>query len=307
MDALLARQFGLIGRRQARQAGLSDRSVDRRLATGEWVRVLPAVFRLASMGTTWQQMPIAAWIWGGEGAVISHRAAARFHGLEGIQHAPGEIYVRNPRRSPSPEVHVHRSVALAPRDLVRIDGLMATSLDRTLIDLGAVVSAQVVEQSLEYSLKCGLTTIPKVRARTSELLVPGRPGPGVLRRILDARDPASAPIESILELKLLRVIRAADLPLPQAQYKLFDGKRFIGRLDFAYPDLGIAIECDGYGFHSGTDSFQRDRDRANWLTSNGWLVLRFTWDDVKKKPRQVANQVARVLEIANRRDQPRPG
>lgn len=66
------------------------------------------------------------------------------------------------------------------------------------------------------------------------------------------------------------------------------------RIDFAYPELLIAIEVDGYGPHASRAAFQRDRSRQNDLVALGWTVLRFTWADVVKRP----DHVARVLRQA---------
>lgn len=227
--------------------------------------------------------------------MISHRAAALVHGFDGLVRAPVELYVPGPRRSP-PNVVVHRTSALERRDLVRVGCIVATGVDRTLIDLGAVAPPPVVEQALEGCLRLGLTKIARLRERLEELCVPGRPGPGVLKRILGARDPAAAPAESLLELKVLKVIEAAGLPALVRQYEIFDGDRFIARVDLAYPEYRIAIECDGFRWHSDKEAFQSDRDRDNFLASTlGWVVLRFTWEHATKRPHQISGQVSRIL------------
>jgi very-short-patch-repair endonuclease len=71
----------------------------------------------------------------------------------------------------------------------------------------------------------------------------------------------------------------------------------VGRyeIDFAYPELLLAIEVDGYGPHSSRRAFQADRDRQNVLVGLGWTVLRFTWADVVKRPDHVARLVAEAI------------
>ena len=53
----------------------------------------------------------------------------------------------------------------------------------------------------------------------------------------------------------------------------------------------MAIEVDGYEHHSSPEAFQRDRTRQNRLVALGWTVLRFTWDDVVKRPAMVAQTI----------------
>ena len=37
----------------------------------------------------------------------------------------------------------------------------------------------------------------------------------------------------------------AGLPTPSAQYRVFDGDGFVARVDFAWPELRLALEYDG--------------------------------------------------------------
>jgi hypothetical protein len=66
-----------------------------------------------------------------------------------------------------------------------------------------------------------------------------------------------------------------------------DGTRF---LDFAFlrHSLKLAIEIDGYGPHASPISRTQFADqwiRQNHLIIDGWKILRFSYDDVKTRPR----------------------
>jgi very-short-patch-repair endonuclease len=52
---------------------------------------------------------------------------------------------------------------------------------------------------------------------------------------------------------------------------------------------------DGYEHHASPESFQRDRTRQNRLVALGWIVLRFTWSDVVKRPAAVANAIREAV------------
>lgn len=75
---------------------------------------------------------------------------------------------------------------------------------------------------------------------------------------------------------------------PEYEIKDFrDGSRF---LDFAFlrHSLKLAIEIDGYVPHSSDISRAQFSDqlvRQNHLILDGWKVLRFSYDDVKNRPR----------------------
>jgi very-short-patch-repair endonuclease len=71
--------------------------------------------------------------------------------------------------------------------------------------------------------------------------------------------------------------------------------RLIGRVDLAYPQWRIAIEYEG-DHHRGRSQLRRDVNRLNELRSASWLVLRFTADDVLRRPRLVVAQVAAAIK-----------
>ncbi len=131
-------------------------------------------------------------------------------------------------------------------------------------------------------------------ARTLERLGgPGRSGAGVLRALVEERDPATAPTQSRLEDELWRVLRRGGLPEPVRQYEVAGG-----RLDFAYPAIRLAIEADSRIWHGGRRDVQRNSDKANRLVAHGWRVLHFTWGDVRRRPAYLVDAVGRELALA---------
>lgn len=58
-------------------------------------------------------------------------------------------------------------------------------------------------------------------------------------------------------------------------------------MDFAYPDLRLAIEVDGFNSHGTQAPWQDDLDRQNDLVIAGLRVLRFTWYDVVQREARV--------------------
>ncbi|MGH2728769.1 MAG: endonuclease domain-containing protein [Actinomycetota bacterium] len=115
-----------------------------------------------------------------------------------------------------------------------------------------------------------------------------------LRDLLDERP--SVATESALEALTWRLLLDGGLPRPERQYEIFgSGGRLLARVDFAYPEARVAIEADGYAFHSDPADWQRDRTRQNALTAMGWAVFRVTWADVTRRGRAVVREIARLL------------
>ena len=84
--------------------------------------------------------------------------------------------------------------------------------------------------------------------------------------------------KSELEETLALMIRAEGLPIPERQYKFHPTRKFM--FDFAYPDLMVAIECEGgvwtQGRHTRGQGFIDDCEKYNLAALFGWKVLRFT-------------------------------
>ena len=109
-----------------------------------------------------------------------------------------------------------------------------------------------------------------------------------MRRLLAQRSPGEAVLDSTLETRFLRLLRGARLPLPEPGYEVGPY-----RLDFAYPEIRLGIELDGYAFHSSKVAWERDLRRQNELLALGWILLRFTWTDVTQRGEAVIAEIRR--------------
>jgi len=116
-----------------------------------------------------------------------------------------------------------------------------------------------------------------------------------MQKLLDQRDPAVSTPESVFERRLLRIMEREGLPTPVLQYSIHDAAGLIGVVDFAYPDARLAIEADGYRWHSGRVRWERDRARLNRLTLLGWRVIHVTWTELTRQPKQVIATIDSAL------------
>jgi very-short-patch-repair endonuclease len=100
-----------------------------------------------------------------------------------------------------------------------------------------------------------------------------------------------------LEKPFLRCLANFGLPTPICQYPVGDRGREIAVIDFAYPNERIAMETDGYRFHSDPKSWSLDRERRNRLTAGGWLLLHATDGDIKAGGAKICGQIAEALRF----------
>lgn len=78
------------------------------------------------------------------------------------------------------------------------------------------------------------------------------------------------------------------------QFEVRRQETLIGRVDLTYPERRLALEADGYRYHSGRAAWGRDLARGNGLLLAGWRVLRFTSADLRQRPDDVVEAVRRA-------------
>ena len=267
MDAVVARiaarQHSLISREQALAAGMSDRMIHTRVASGRWMPVGRGVYRLAGAPVTWKQRALAACLIAGTGAVVSHRSAAVLWGVSGFRPGPLEITVPPGRSGRNALARVHRS----PVDGVRVEGIPATRPSRTIVDLARVVSGDVLEEAVDDVLCRRLCRLDELPAR------------GALREVLAAWD-GHGLAEGVAEMRVVRALLAAGLPAPARQYEIWHNGVLVARVDLAYPAFRLAMELDGFRWHAGRRRFRSDRLRRNRVEAAGWRLLEAAPEDV---------------------------
>jgi very-short-patch-repair endonuclease len=277
MDANLAAQaertHGVFRLEHAAALGLTRHQIARRIATGRWTEAHYGVYRIAGVPPTWQGDLLAACWAGGIRAVASRRSAAALHGLPGGTRDVVEITCPRWRRARHEGLLVHETRALAAADVTIVDGIPVTTVARTLFDLGACYGIGMVELALDRALSRGLVTLDELDVLVRRVSRRGRPGGPNLRQLLEARRADRRPTESVMETKLLQAIRAAGLPEPVSQFEVWAGAAFIARVDFAYPDVMVAIEYDSDEHHTGRNATRRDRARRYELIAAGWLPI----------------------------------
>lgn len=141
-------------------------------------------------------------------------------------------------------------------------------------------------------------------------LRPGKPVYTVddLRAALDAWHPFSGHrivrsaleqvrvgVDSPKETETRLLIIAAGLPEPVLQHEVYDRRRFIARIDLAYPELKIAIEYEGDGHRSSKEQWRRDIERQRELEDRGWIVIRLTQLDLDKGGGRLLHRIRRAI------------
>ena len=222
-------------------------------------------------------------------AVVSHASAGRIHRLAGTPDSPPTITVHASKAWRFPEVAVRRTRTVSRGHWVTIDGLPVTSVARAVIDLAADLPEAPWRSMAEQAVVTGRCSLDDLRTVAADACGRGRAG----SRLVSAFLADSLVGTSRLERLAIEALAAAGLPTPEIEYPIpwSPGQRF----DLAYPEARLAIELDGRRWHSTAERFQADRRRDREALAHGWVVVRFTWEDLTGRPREFVAIVARLL------------
>jgi very-short-patch-repair endonuclease len=300
LGLLAAGQQGVFARDEAIAAGLSRDQLIDRVNRGRYIRLYPGVYAIAGAPRTDRQRLAGVARSFPQLAAVSHQTAAEMWGLTRRGIRTLEVVTTRWDRVQRPGVRVHESLDLIDADVVEIDGVPVTTAVRTVVDLGAS-HRWSVESALEEGIRRGLFGLDEVEAFVRRVARRGRRGVGVIRPLLESRRRWDSATESALEDCFRRLIAASGLPQPVLQHEIRnDVGRLISRVDFAYPDYGLAIELDSEAYHMDRLTFRGDRRKQNQASVLGWTVLRYTWWDLHERPSQVEREIRAALRAALR-------
>jgi len=275
LDDHFRNQLGLVTRAQVLAGGHTVRQIERRLANGEWSRVVRGVYRHSTWPVTYEQRLLAACL-GLDHAAGSLQSAAMVHDLDGIRAGRVHVSVPRGRATRSPLAIVHQATHLFVPDVVDVGPIPVTSVARTIVDLAAVLPESRLTSLVDHVLVRRRTTIDEIgEAMVRAEDAPGRAGARRLIAVLDAWTPGKRIPDSEPEMELVRAIQERGLPDPDRQVPIFDhtGKQ-IATADVGYPPPAcIAMEYDSTDFHGTPRAAVRDIARANRIVAAGWTFL----------------------------------
>ena len=217
------------------------------------------------------------------GGVLCRESAALHHGWA-LKAVPSEPHVSIPRnRKLSPVrargIQVHRD-DLHPDD---VEGI-ATSKEYTLTQCLRTLPWDAALAVGDSAVRDGHTAL----LRRVAAAVRGPGSPQVRRVAREARAEADNPFESVL--------RAIALEVPGLSVE--PQVRVAGvRPDLVDEDLRVVLEADSFEWHGNRAALRKDARRYNLLVVDGWLVLRFAWEDVMFEQDYVRRVLMRVVDL----------
>jgi very-short-patch-repair endonuclease len=271
----------VITRAQLLELGFTREAIQHRVEAGRLFRVHRGVYS-KTRRLTRQGQWMAAVLYIGPGAALSHDSAAAHHGIRRDRSRLIHVSLIAPRDGRSRRgVRVKRRRSLSDADIIAHDGIPTTSIVATLVDLATFLGDTQLERAVNKADALDRIDPERLRQAIEGMARPGAPR---LRMLLDRH--TFAVTESVLEQHFLPIVARVGLPPPETQ-RHFPPHR----VDFYWPSRNLVVECDSLRHHRTAIQQTEDlkRDHAHYYAERE--RLRFSHHQVVREP----DYVERIL------------
>jgi hypothetical protein len=278
--SLAGRQFGRVRADQLRRLGVGKTMIHRWRASGYLHPELPRVYAVGHPGRSTESDLAAAVLYAGPSAMLSHATAAWWLGL--LKYPPKEIFVSTPRRI----VDQHNIVVHGRRSLERSwrRGLPVTTPSQTIVDFAATGQAELLRFVLANA---DYDDILDVEALSNMSGVAGAPA---LKKALRIHLPELARARSRGERLLVSLCLEYGMPIPEVNVYVNGWL-----VDAHWPGRNLVVEVDGWRGHRTRAQLQIDHQRDLELRTAGYVVLRYSEQQLLQTPAAVAADIRRCL------------
>ena len=250
-------------------------AVNRAVADGSVVRLRRGVYAVSSAGARAEAVRA--------GGYVSHLSAALHHGWK-VKQVPDKPCLTIPRNKARPDVdaELHWGTVWP----VELEG----GVSRPVPTVIACARAYPYDEALcvaDSALRAGDVTREQL---ISAALRSPRTGRARAVRVAENADGrADNPFESC--------VRAVCHDVAGLSVDLQVAIAGVGRVDLADRRLRIIIECDSFEVHSDRAALRKDIRRYTEAARRGWVVLRFSWEQVMTDQQYVRDVLIDVVRL----------
>jgi very-short-patch-repair endonuclease len=287
LASLATRQYGVVTGEQLNELGYSETAIKRAVATGRLHAWHRSVFAVGHQGLSAHGLCMAAVLFRGEGALISHQSAVWLWGLERKLEIPVHVSVRW-RGHSQDAIGLHHCPALRIEDFTKTELLPVTGVARTLLDYASDAKPLRLERAIDQADRLDLLDLVAIDRITEE--VRGHRGRArLLRAMTIYREKGFT--RSGGEKRMLAALADVGVRRPLVN-NFIEGYE----LDFFWEEERLVVELDSWEHHRSRRSFEEGRYRQEKLSMAGIETIRITGTRLKREPRKVAMRIAAHLE-----------
>ena len=281
---LLREQESVISRDEAFRCGMTPSQLRHRLRPGgPWQRLLPGVYLTVTGTPTREQTEVAALRYAGPGSAITGLAALRRHGIRAPESRFITVLIPGERvRQSRGFVRVWPSTRMP--EFVFTDGAVrfvdaARAVADAARELGSFRDVRAVTADAVQRRRCRIDQL------ADELRhAPVRQSAWLRRTLAEVADG----IRSAAEGDLRSLIRAAGLPPPMFNARLYIGPDLLAVPDAWWPDAGVAVEVESREWHLSPEDWNRTMSRSRRMGAKGILL-------VQASPQQFGTEAERIV------------
>ncbi len=273
-------QNGVISAPQALAAEMSRRQIQYRVKHGVWNELRAGVYLNALFDESDEMWMRALSL--DDSGFISHRFGGSKHRLEPYDKAKPEMSIRR-GRFPSVEcpILLHETSQHHLADVVMIDGLPVSSVERTIMDIAAVERRQwAVLAAMDSAVLKEKATLESLNDCLKRHAKRGRNGTVRFRSALERFAlPGARPIGHASR-RAAALIRPNGLDYPTFEDRVYVNGEFVAQADLGWP-IPLLVFLDGFTHHASKRAqTSKDRKQRQILRSAGLVVLEFTNDQL---------------------------
>jgi len=254
------------------------------VASGGWEKVYRGVY--ASLDTELDDRARigAALMSAGDHLVVTRESAAALHGFGVLDTSTVHLAGASEETARSQHGLQIHGLVLGQGDVVDVDGMWATTPERTVVELARIVRRIDALPVVDAALRAG--------ACTPESLAEQLRQQAGLRGIVQARDIVRLgnPLaESAMESRTRLRILDAGLPEPELQIEVGGY-----RLDLGWREYRVGVEYDGID-HLDRPRQRTDLERRNNLARLDWRIVWVTDVHIYRTYRQFIAELSRLV------------
>jgi hypothetical protein len=297
---LAAEQHGVVSHAQLLGCGLSRTAVFDRIRGGRLHRLHRGVYAVGHQAVTMEGGFLAAVLTCGQRAFLSHYAAGALWGFLPWDERQPEVTVIATSAPTRPGLHIHRTRAIHPDDVTRRHGIRVTTPARALLDLAEQLPHRAERRAVRQAQadrRVNVRQIHDVLTRAN-----GRRGAAALAAIVAS---GPAPTRSELEDLVLDLLDNGGIERPEVNAPVqLDGRCVVP--DFLWRAQRLVLEADSARWHAGAIAREDDAERQALLEAHGFRVIRTTWDQALRRPRQTLTRILNAGAPRAQRQQSSP-
>lgn len=306
----LCHELGFFTRSHARNAGYDDRAITREVKARRWYRVRRGYYTFpdlwqAATGVERHLVRCRCVLDSlGENVALSHASGcvALDVDLWGIDLTRVHVTRLDGGAGRIEGDVVHHEGFVSDGEVLEVNGLRVLPAQRCVLEAGSLASAEAALVLLNSALHRRLCSIDDIGdqfdlmahwPRMRHLHVP-------VRMCTDKA-------ESVGESRGLWLFFKQHLPAPILQLEVYDGRRLLGRTDWAWPKLRGLGEFDGKvkygrllapGQEPGEVVFEEKRREDLLREATGAWMIRIIWADLSQ-PERTAQRLRRLIAAAS--------